>query len=68
MLHPVTVSVNSEQSPPTISVVVNKNLDGDDVSSLCSKSIDALSSVWKNICDALNKMERKIEGRNDHTN
>jgi hypothetical protein len=59
--------VNSEQSPPTISVFVNKNSDGDDVSSLCSKSIDALSSVGKNICDALNKMERKIEGHQDRT-
>ena len=60
--------MNSEQSPPTISVVVNKNPDGDDVSSLCSKCVDLLSSVWRNICDALNKMERKIEGHNDHTN
>ena len=31
--------MNSEQSPPTISVVVNKNPDGDDVSSLCSKRL-----------------------------
>ena len=52
MLRPVTVSVNSEDNPPTISVVVKKSPDSDDVSNLCSKSVDALSSVGKNICDA----------------
>ena len=67
MLRPVTVSVNSEDNPPTISVVVKKSPDSDDVSNLCSKSVDALSSVGKNICDALNKMEKKMEGHNDRT-
>ena len=37
------------------------------MSNLCSKSVDALSSVGKNICDALNKMEKKMEGHNDRT-
>ena len=37
------------------------------MSNLCSKSVDALSSVGKNICDALNKMEKKVEGHNDRT-